>query len=122
MTFTDLKINSLEETKMKNNFLSKILITLLVSGIAITIGTGIPLSVHAGDQGEPSFKQKKENRSKHHKIREQEEKTLKSKDKSHSRHVKSLIKQYEESAKIVARQGGDPAPLLAAADYYRNQR
>jgi len=106
---------------MKNSFLPKILSTLLVSSIAITIGTGIPLSVHAGDKGEHSFKEKKENRSKHHKIRAQEEKSLRFKDKSHSKHVRSLIKQYEESAKIVASQGGDPAPLLAAANYYRNQ-
>lgn len=106
---------------MKNSFLPKILTTLLVSGIAIAIGTGIPLSAHAGDKEEQSVKEKKENRTKHNKIREQEEKRHSLKDRSHSKHVKSLIKQYEQSAKIVARQGGDPTPLLAAAEYYRNQ-
>lgn len=106
---------------MMNSYLTKTLTTVVMSVMAITIGAGIPLSAHAGDKEEHSFKEKKENRNKHHKIRAQEEKRHSLKDKSHSKHVKSLIKQYEESARIVARQGGDPAPLLAAAQYYRNQ-
>lgn len=106
---------------MINSNFPKILTTLLVSGIALSIGTGIPLSAHAVERMDHSVKEKKENRNKHLEIRIQEEKNLRLKEKSHSQHVKSLIKQYEQSAKIVAKQGGDPAPLLAAAEYYRNQ-
>ena len=106
---------------MINSNFPKILTTLLVSGIALSIGTGIPLSAHAVERMDHSVKEKKEKRDKHHKIRTQEEKNLRLKDKSHNKHIKSLVRQYEESAKIVAKQGGDPAPLLAAAEYYRSQ-
>ena len=94
-------------------------LALLIVAMTVTIGAGIPISAHAAknaiDQATDADKQKKIE------IRQQEEKILKHKDKSHSKQVKSLAKQYQQTAKIVAKQGGDSAPLLAAAAYFQSQ-
>jgi VIT1/CCC1 family predicted Fe2+/Mn2+ transporter len=54
-------------------------------------------------------------------IRKQEEKLIKMKDKQHHKQLKNLIKQYQDSAKIVAEQGGNAKPLLDAAAYFQGQ-
>jgi hypothetical protein len=45
---------------------------------------------------------------------------LKALERSYPEHAKSLAEQYRETAAIISRQGGDAAPLLAAAAYFAN--
>jgi hypothetical protein len=54
-------------------------------------------------------------------IRKEEEYRLKKQDKAYTQHAKELAKQYEETAKLVARNGGDAKALLDAAAYFENE-
>jgi hypothetical protein len=54
-------------------------------------------------------------------IRKEEEYRSKKQDKAYTQHAKELAKQYEETAKLVARNGGDSKALLDAAAYFENE-
>ncbi len=54
-------------------------------------------------------------------IRKEEEQRLKEQDTLSTNKAKALAKQYEETAKLVASQGGDPKPLLDAAAHFADQ-
>lgn len=93
----------------------RIAIALLIVVMTVTIGAGIPISAHAADSiGRVSDEKKI-------KIRKEEEKDLKLNDESYRNQAKSLAEEYRNTAEIVAKQGGDPKPLLAAAAYFENQ-
>jgi hypothetical protein len=55
------------------------------------------------------------------KIRKENEEKSKARDPLYSQQAASLAKQYKETAAMVARQGGDPQPLLGAAAYFERQ-
>jgi len=87
---------------------------LLIAAIAITLlGAGSSISAHAAKITLSDEKKSK--------IRKEEEHGLKKADKLYSRQAKALAQQYNTAAKLVAKQGGDPQPLLDAADYFKNQ-
>ena len=96
----------------------KITFAMLIAIMTVTIGVGAPISARAADSIDHvvsvDAKKKKE-------IRKQEEKTLKPQNKSYRKQMKVQAREYERTAAIVAKQGGDPKPLLAAADYFRSQ-
>jgi hypothetical protein len=54
-------------------------------------------------------------------IRKEEEQRFKKQDKLYAQQAKAQAEQYENMANIVARNGGDPKPLLDAAAYFENE-
>ncbi len=54
-------------------------------------------------------------------IRKANDDYLKAGEPLYSRQSKSLAQQYRETAEMVARQGGDPRPILDAAAYFEKQ-
>lgn len=54
-------------------------------------------------------------------IRKEEEHSLKKQDKFYTQQAKALAEKYENTAELVARNGGDPKPLLDAAAYFENE-
>jgi len=55
------------------------------------------------------------------KVRMEEEHKLMKKDSTYKKHNLAMAQHYADSAKLVERQGGDPKPLLDAADYFAKQ-
>jgi hypothetical protein len=55
------------------------------------------------------------------KMRKENDEKSKARDPLYPRQAGSLAKQYKETAAVVARQGGDPQPLLDAAAYFERQ-
>lgn len=97
----------------------------LIAALAITIGIGTPLPVHAAAEqaaaqaNDKSKQAKDENNRK--KIREANDVKLKAQEPLYAEQAKSLAEQYKETAQIVARQGGNPQPLLDAAAHFESQ-
>jgi hypothetical protein len=54
-------------------------------------------------------------------IRKEEEQRFKKQDKFYAQQAKAQAERYENMAKIVASNGGDPKPLLDAAAYFENE-
>jgi hypothetical protein len=54
-------------------------------------------------------------------IRQTEEVRIRRKDPSYLSQTKALVTQYENQARLVQSQGGDPQPLLDAAAYFASQ-
>ncbi|MBK1724292.1 hypothetical protein [Thiocystis violacea] len=54
-------------------------------------------------------------------IRADEEQRLASLDTSYAKQQRQLAEQYAKEAQLVAKQGGDPAPLLQAAAYFNKK-
>lgn len=94
---------------------------LLIAAIAITIGIGTSLPVHAaaGQANDKAQQANDENNRK--KIREANDLKLKAQEPLYAGQAKSLAEQYKETAQVVARQGGNPQPLLDAAAHFENQ-
>jgi hypothetical protein len=55
------------------------------------------------------------------KIRKITDLSLKAREPSFREQAKSLARGYRETAELVARQGGDPKPILNAAAYFERQ-
>lgn len=106
-------------------------VTLLIVALTITIGAGTSDLTHAATEGATGLAQAEEkakkafqqvNSEKNSKtIRKENDDRLKSQEPMYPRQAKSLARQYNETAEIVARQGGDPQPLLKAAAYFESQ-
>lgn len=84
--------------------------TVLIVAVMVAIGAGVPtITAHAAGKAKVD---------KEVKVRKEEEQRLKKQDKLYSKHAKALADQYAETAKIVARNGGDPKPLQDATAYF----
>ena len=97
--------------------------TVLVSAVvafSFAIGAGASgLAQAATDKVEDQVKRvDKEQRKK---IREANDLKLKSREPSFPEQAEARAKSFRQTAEIVARQGGDPKPLLDAADYFEKQ-
>ena len=97
--------------------------TVLVSAViafSFAIGAGAPVLAQAAtDKVEDQVKRvDKEHRKK---IREANDLKFKSREASFPEQADARAKNFRETAEIVARQGGDPKPLLDAADYFEKQ-
>lgn len=55
------------------------------------------------------------------KVRKENDEKSKAREPLYSRQAGSLAKHYRETAAMVARQGGDPKPLLDATAYFESQ-
>jgi hypothetical protein len=114
-------------------------LALLIITIAMMIGTGLPISVHAAEGQKPDNPGKSEAAPGHNKdeseeqinkIRKEEEHKLKKgkgiregreqgeENSFYPQQAKSLAERLRESAAIVAQQGGNAQPLLDAAAYF----
>jgi hypothetical protein len=65
--------------------------------------------------------QQNDNEKNRKKIREENDRELKAREPLYPQQARSLAIHYKETAAIVARQGGDPQPLLGAAAYFESQ-
>ena len=95
--------------------------TVLVSAVvafSFAIGAGAPGLAQADTVEDQVKRVDKEHRKK---IREANDLKLKSRDPSFPEQSEARAKNFRETAEIVARQGGDPKPLLDAADYFEKQ-
>ena len=96
--------------------------TVLVSAVvafSFAIGAGAPGLAQAADKVEDQVKRvDKEQRKK---IREANDLKLKSREPAFPEQAEARAKNFRATAEIVARQGGDPKPLLDAADYFEKQ-
>jgi hypothetical protein len=95
--------------------------TVLVSAVvafSFAIGAGAPGLAQADKVEDQVKRVDKEHRKK---IREANDLKLKSRDPSFPEQSEARAKNFRETAEIVARQGGDPKPLLDAADYFEKQ-
>ncbi|SEK42460.1 hypothetical protein [Nitrosovibrio tenuis] len=99
---------------------------LLIVAVTVTIGVGAPVLAYAaateqtgntGQAGNTSQKANDERR----KIGEANDLKLKARDPLYAEQAKSLAAQYKETAEIVARQGGNPQPILDAAAQLEGQ-
>jgi hypothetical protein len=87
--------------------------TLLIVAVMVAIGAGVPtIAAHAASIS------KADKDAKDVKVRKEEEKRLKKQDMFYTKHAKALADQYAQTAKLVARNGGDPKALLDAAAYF----
>ena len=69
--------------------------------------------------GEKADEIKQADNEKHRKkIREENDRELKLREPLYPQQARSLARHYKETAAIVARQGGNPRPLLDAASYF----
>ena len=101
----------------------RILPTLLLAAFLLFNITGISVlasaaSETAGETAETSSQMEDENRKK---IREANDLKLKAREPLFREQTKSLAKNYRETAKTIAEQGGDPKPVLDAAAYFEKQ-
>jgi hypothetical protein len=111
---------------------TRTILALLIVAVAVTIGAEAPGLVHAATEEAPGLAQPlgekvsaalqqanvEKNRKK---IRQENDRQLKAQEPLYLRQAGSLAKHYKETASIVARQGGDPQPLLDAAAYFERQ-
>lgn len=109
-----------------------ILALLLVVAVTVTLNAGVTGWAHAATEEVPAVEQspgekvdaalQQANNEKHRKkIRQENDRQLKAQEPLYPRQAGSLAKHYKETAAIVARQGGDPQPLLDAAAYFEKQ-
>lgn len=110
--------------------LSRTILALLVVAVIVATGAAAPGPAHAteGVPGLASAKEKanetppqNDSEQNRKKIREENDRELKAREPLYPQQARSLAKHYKETAAIVARQGGDPRPLLGAAAYFESQ-
>ena len=95
--------------------------TILVSAVvafSFAIGAGAPGLAQADKVEDQVKRVDKEHRKK---IREANDLKLKSREPAFPEQAEAQAKNFRATAEIVARQGGDPKPLLDAADYFEKQ-
>ena len=110
--------------------LSRTILALLVVAVIVATGAAASGPAHATEEvpGLASAKEKanetpqqNDNEKNRKKIREENDRELKAREPLYPQQARSLAKHYKETAAIVARQGGDPQPLLGAAAYFESQ-
>ena len=110
---------------------TRTLLALLIVAVTVATGAAAPGPAHAATEGAPGLASAKEkanetpqqadNEKNRKKIREENDRELKAREPLYPQQARSLAKHYKETAAIVARQGGDPQPLLGAAAYFESQ-
>jgi hypothetical protein len=101
-------------------YLIRALPALLVAAFTVSIGSGAPVPAHAASEiTNQAARQANDENIK--KIRQANDLRQKAQEPLFPRQAKSLAKGYKETAEIVARQGGNPKPILDAAAYFESQ-
>ena len=94
---------------------------MLIAAIAITIGVGAALPAYAAAEQVNDKSQQARDENERKKIQEANDLKLKAQEPLYAEQAKFLAEQYKETAQIVARQGGNPRPLLDAAAHFESQ-
>ncbi len=110
---------------------SRTILALLMVAATVTIGAGTSESSGAAPEEAAGSVLAKEKASEipqqanndrnRKKIRQENDMTSKAGEPLYPQQAEWLAKHYRETAAIVARQGGDPQPLLDAAVYFERQ-
>lgn len=111
---------------------TRTLLVLLIVAMTVTTGAGAAELAYAVTKGAtelaPDKKRANEillqqtnNDEIRKKLRKQNDEKSKVREPLYPRQAGSLAKHYRETAAIVARQGGDPKPLLEASAYFESQ-
>ncbi len=105
---------------MNNIHSIRTLPALLIVAFSASIIAGTPVPAYAASEkaGETTRQADDEYREK---IRTMNDLRQKAQDPLFPEQAKSLAKDYKATAEIIARQGGDPKPILDAAAYFENQ-
>lgn len=93
---------------------------LPVIALSIFMVTGTPVAAQAASKKTDDAIQQTSDEVRK-KIRKANDFKLKTGDPLFPKQAKSLAKGYKETAEIIARQGGDPKPILDAAAYFEDQ-
>jgi hypothetical protein len=93
---------------------------LLVIALSIFIVAGTPATAQTASKNTDDAAQQASDEARK-KIRKANDFKLKTGEPLFPKQAKSLAKGYKETAEIVARQGGDPKPILDAAAYFEGQ-
>ena len=99
---------------------TRTLLTLLIVAVIVMMGAGVPGLAQAEEKANETSRQA-DNEKNRKKIRKENDRELKAWEPLYPQQAGSLAKHYKETAAIVARQGGDPQPLLDAAAYFEGQ-
>jgi hypothetical protein len=112
-------------------YATKAIVCTLVVSVPVTIGDCAAESGYAAAEAAGGRVQTEEtasdtrgragNEEYRRKIRKENDAKSKAREPFYPQQAASLAKQYKETAGIVAREGGDPQPLLDAAAYYERQ-
>lgn len=110
---------------------TRTLLVLLIVAMTVTTGAGAAELAYAVTKGAaelaPDKKRANEilqqtnNEEIRKRLRKENDEKSKMREPLYLRQAVSLAKHYRETAAIVARQGGDPQPLLDAAAYFEGQ-
>ena len=110
---------------------TKTFLALLIVAMTATTGAGASELAYAVTKGAaelaPDKKRANESLQQTHneetrkKIRKENDEKSKVRELLYPRQAVSLAKHYRETAAMVARQGGDPKPLLEASAYFESQ-
>ena len=92
---------------------------LLVVALSTSLVAGVPPAASATPEKADEATQKNDGNGKQ--IRKTNDLWLKAREPLFREQARSLAKGYKETAEIVARQGGNPKPILDAAAYFERQ-
>lgn len=108
-----------------------IILALLIVAMTVTTGAGASELAYAAPVGAAKSSLDKEkgnailqpadDEMTRKKIRKENDEKSKAREPLYIRQAGSLAKHYRETAAMVARQGGDPKPLLDATAYFEGQ-
>ena len=111
--------------------LTKTFLALLIVAMTVTTGAGAEELAYGVTQGAAELTldkkradeslQQTNNEEIRKKLRKENDEKSKVREPLYPRQAGSLAKHYRETAAIVARQGGDPKPLLDASAYFESQ-
>jgi hypothetical protein len=98
----------------------RLLPVLLIATFSVAFNASVPANAQATLGRANEIAQQDDGES-GKKIRKITDLNLKAREPSFREQAKSLARGYRETAEIVARQGGDPKPILDAAAYFERQ-
>ena len=98
----------------------RLLPVLLIAAFSIAFNASVPAHAQA-TSGKANEIARQNDGESGKKIRKITDLSLKAREPSFREQAKSLARGYRETAEIVARQGGDPKPILDAAAYFERQ-
>jgi hypothetical protein len=98
----------------------RLLPVLLIAAFSVAFFASIPAHGQATSGRANEIAQQDDGES-GKKIRKITDLSLKAREPSFREQARSLARGYRETAEIVARQGGDPKPILDAAAYFERQ-
>lgn len=104
---------------MQRFSVSRILILLIIA-LSIFIVAGTPVAAQTASKKTDDATQQASDEARK-KIRKANDFKLKTGEPLFPKQAKLLAKGYKETAEIIARQGGDPKPVLDAAAYFEGQ-